>query len=167
MRRRKYLRPDTAARSVCEIDYHIFHDNGFRLVLLDLDNTLSAHGSTHPDDFAREAIRLIREAGLKPALVTNAKKSRGLAFAADLDIPVIPLAGKPLARKIKALIQEMGFTPKQTLMIGDQIFTDVLAARQAGTYSILVLPRFQEEAWNVRLKRWLEKPFLRNVHFPE
>lgn len=167
MRRRRYLRPDTAARSACEIDYETFYANGFRLVLLDLDNTLSAHGSTHPDDFAREAIRIIREAGLKPALVTNAKKTRGTAFAAELGIPVIPLAGKPLARKIKALIQEMGFTPKQTLMVGDQIFTDVLAARQAGTHSVLVLPRFTEEAWNVKLKRWLEKPFLHDVHFPD
>lgn len=167
MCRRRYLRPDTAARSVADIDFPAFFARGFRLALLDLDNTLSAHGSSLPDDYARDAIRIIREAGLMPALVTNARKLRGLAFAAALDIPVIPLAGKPFARKIKALILRMNCTPEQTLMIGDQIFTDVLAARKAGAHAILVLPRFPEEAWNVRAKRWFEKPFLHGVHFPE
>ncbi len=167
MSRRKTLRPDTAARSVIKIDFKAFYDKGFRLVILDLDNTLSAHGSSRPDAFALEAIRLIKGAGLTPALVTNAKTDRAIRFAKELDIPVVPMAGKPFARKILDLINRLGFTQQQTMLIGDQIFTDVLAARNAGVHSVLVLPRFTEEAWNVRLKRFFEKPFVRGLHFDE
>lgn len=165
MPRKRFLRPDSAARSVIDIDFPAFFKKGFRLILLDLDNTLSAHGSHLPDDFARQAIRLIREAGLTPALVSNAKKERALSFARALDIPVVPLAGKPFACKIRALILRLGHTQQETLLIGDQIFTDVLAARNAGIYAVLVLPRFQEEAWNVRLKRWFERPFIHKDDF--
>ena len=165
MCRKKILRPDTVARTVLDLEFDSFYERGFRLVILDLDNTPAAHGSHLPDDFAIEAIRVIKSAGLQPALVSNAKTDRAIQFAKALDMPVIPMAGKPFARKIRRLISHLGFTESQTMLIGDQIFTDVLAARNAGVHSVLVLPRFPQEAWNVRIKRFLEKPFVRGLPF--
>ncbi|HCB64597.1 MAG TPA: YqeG family HAD IIIA-type phosphatase, partial [Ruminococcaceae bacterium] len=51
--------------------------------------------------------------------------------------------------------------PRQTAVVGDQIFTDVLGANLAGMPSILVEPFQMEPFFRFRLKRFLEKGILR------
>ncbi len=167
MRLIECLQPESAARDASRIDYAAFRARGIRLVLLDLDNTLSAHGSLLPDEFAHAVIGKIQAAGIQPMLASNARRERAIRFAAALGIPVIPNAGKPLPGKIRREIQRQGYSLAETMLIGDQIFTDVVAARLAGVHAMLVQPRFESEAWNVRMKRWLEKPLLRHIHFSE
>jgi len=162
-----WLRPQSAVTSVQRVDYAAFRARGFRLVLLDVDNTLAEHGSILPDEFAREAIARIRQAGLQPMLASNARKERALAYAGALGIPAIPMAAKPLPFRIRKEMRRLGFRTDETMLIGDQIFTDVLCARLLRVHSLLVRPRFVHEAWNVRIKRWLEKQILRGVHFSE
>lgn len=163
----EWLRPQSAAKDASRIDYAAFRARGIRLALLDLDNTLSAHGSNLPDEFARAVIAQIRKAGIQPMLATNARRSRALNFAGALGIPVIPVAAKPLPFKIRKEMNRLGFRRDEAMLIGDQIFTDVLAARLVGVHAMLVQPRYASEAWNVRIKRWLEKPLLRGIHFPD
>jgi HAD superfamily phosphatase (TIGR01668 family) len=167
MRIIKYFQPDDAAKDISTVDFANYFSRGFRLVLLDLDNTLSPHGSIQPDPIACQAVENIRAAGLLPALVTNARKERSIAFATLLEIPVVAFAGKPFVRKINQFIQKSGYTPNQTLLIGDQIFTDILAAKRAGLHAVLVQPLNKEEAINIRMKRWFEKPFLRGIKFSD
>ena len=45
-------------------------------------------------------------------------------------------------------------------LVGDQIFTDVLAAKLYGIPVLMVQPLAPDIKWNIRLKRHLEKPFL-------
>lgn len=44
-----------------------------------------------------------------------------------------------------------------TLFVGDQIFTDVLGAKRAGLYTIMVRPIHPKEEIQIVLKRYLEK----------
>ncbi len=97
-------------------------------------------------------------------IVTNAAKKRGEAYAETLGVPVVAMAGKPNRRGVLHACQTTGFTPEQTIMIGDQLLTDIWCARRSGCLAILVEPRFAEEAWNIRMKRWLEKPLFRRFH---
>lgn len=46
---------------------------------------------------------------------------------------------------------------KNTLFVGDQLFTDVYGARRTGIYSILVKPIHPKEEIQIVLKRYLEK----------
>ena len=50
--------------------------------------------------------------------------------------------------------------PEQVLFVGDQIFTDCLAAHRAGVDCYLVKPIKSKETFFFRLKRAFEKPFL-------
>ena len=58
----------------------------------------------------------------------------------------------------------MKTTKENTLFIGDQIFTDVLGAKRAGLYTIMVKPIHPKEEIQIVLKRYLEKIVL---HFIE
>ena len=57
---------------------------------------------------------------------------------------------------------DMGTDKTNTYMMGDQVFTDVLAARFAGLAgAILVNPIKDKTDRLTRFKRWLEKPILK------
>lgn len=54
-----------------------------------------------------------------------------------------------------------GLSPRETAAVGDQIFTDVIGARLAGVFCLMVDPIEPEPGWFFRLKRRLERPILR------
>ncbi|MBO4408146.1 MAG: HAD hydrolase-like protein, partial [Clostridiales bacterium] len=54
-------------------------------------------------------------------------------------------------------MEKMGSTRRESCMIGDQIFTDVMAGRLAGCYTIMVERFGRKEIWYVALKRPLER----------
>ena len=47
--------------------------------------------------------------------------------------------GKPAPGMVYACLEETGCTPKQTLLIGDRIYTDMECGKRAGVDSCLVL----------------------------
>ena len=54
-------------------------------------------------------------------------------------------------------MQMMGCTEKDSLFVGDQLFTDVWGAKRAGMHTILVKPIHPKEEIQIVLKRKLEK----------
>ena len=64
------------------------------------------------------------------------------------------------SRGVHRCIEAFGLPPEQVLFVGDQIFTDCLAAHRAGVDCYLVKPIKSKETFFFRLKRAFEKPFL-------
>ena len=54
-----------------------------------------------------------------------------------------------------------GTTAENTLFIGDQLFTDVWGAKRVGIRCVLTKPIDPKEEIQIVLKRYLEKPVLR------
>ena len=52
---------------------------------------------------------------------------------------------------------------EEAVVIGDQLFTDVLGARLAGLEVILVEPLVRHDPWNTLPLRWIERTILRGV----
>lgn len=160
----KSLSPEYYCDDLRSVDWEALKAEGFKLILLDLDNTLSSHGSTEADQYAYSVVQAIQTAGLVPCLLSNASGDRGVLFAKSLGIEGIGQAGKPKTKKILKKVFDLGFGPEETMLIGDQLFTDVLCARRAGITPVKVRPRFKKELFSVRLKRPLEalvRPFIR------
>jgi HAD superfamily phosphatase (TIGR01668 family) len=156
----KLFEPDRIYQSIDRIDFAQLFAKGKRLVLLDIDNTLVRHGSHAADAFAHSIVARIQAAGLTPYIVSNAKPSRARRFAESLSVPFTGLAGKPSPHGLLKGCTETGFPAEQAVMIGDQLFTDILAARRAKIMAILVLPLDRREVWNVAIKRIPEAPFM-------
>ena len=66
---------------------------------------------------------------------------------------------KPLTFGISKAIKIMGVPKKQVAVVGDQIFTDVIAGNIKGAVSVLVEPFHMESAWTFKLKRKAESLF--------
>ncbi|MMZ67030.1 hypothetical protein D1872_295720 [compost metagenome] len=52
----------------------------------------------------------------------------------------------------------MELTPEQTIMVGDQMMTDVFGGNRMKLHTVLVLPiSEQDEGWTTRINRRLER----------
>ena len=87
---------------------------------------------------------------------------RGVIF--DIDNTLVPhgAPGDERACALFAHLKELGYhcmgtDEKNTLFVGDQIFTDVYGANRTGIRTILVKPIHPKEEIQIVLKRYLEK----------
>ena len=150
------LYPDKYLKSTYAIDFEQLYDQGFRGILFDIDNTLVPHGAP-ADERAKELFRKLHAMGFNTCLRSNNKEPRVKSFCEKVNSPYIYKAGKPLPKGYLGGIRKMGTTKETTLFVGDQIFTDILGAKRAGLYTILVSPIHPKKEIQIVLKRYLEK----------
>ena len=153
------LYPKVYLDSTYEIDFEQYYQDGYRAIIFDIDNTLVPHGA--PDD--QRAIALFKRLhalGYQTMMLSNNKEPRVKMFCDAVDAEYIYKAGKPNPANYREAMKRMHTDEKNTLFVGDQIFTDVWGANKAGIYSILVKPIHPKEEIQIVLKRYLEKVVL-------
>ena len=116
-------------------------DKGIKLVLADLDNTLVAYKVPTPTGEVIAWKDALADQGIQLFILSNSRKpGRAQNFAQALGVPYQGRSGKPKKAGYLRAMERMGCTPAETVMIGDQIFTDVLGANNAGVTPLLILP---------------------------
>ena len=63
----------------------------------------------------------------------------------------------PRQKNYRRAMEMMGTDEKNTLFIGDQLFTDVYGAKRAGIRTVLVRPIHPKEEIQIVFKRYLER----------
>lgn len=155
----KQFYPRERRESTYEIPFEEFYKQGIRGVIFDVDNTLVPHDAP-ADSQARELFQNLRRIGLESCLASNNKEPRVKKFAQDVGTRYIYKAGKPKRRGYLEAIKKMKIKPEETIVVGDQIFTDIWGANRTGLYSILVKPINPKEEIQIVLKRIPEKLIL-------
>ena len=105
-----------------------------------------------------------RAAGVKLMIVSNNTKKRVSPFAARLGLPFVSMACKPLTFGLAAARRRFGVKRRQMAIVGDQLFTDRLAASFFGIRALVVSPRGGPARKDIQFKRKLEQPFLRRYY---
>ncbi|MDI9471270.1 MAG: HAD family hydrolase [Bacillota bacterium] len=154
---KRFFRPAAIYPSLAAVDWNRMAARGYSLLLLDIDNTLMPHGRHSKTEAAGRELERIRKAGLKPVLLSNAREERARSVGASLGADVIGNAGKPSARGIRRALAQYRLPPERVIAVGDQVFTDLLAARSARVPFILVDPINPKEPFYIRLKRLGER----------
>ena len=126
---------------VTDISPESLKERGIKLVLADLDNTLVPYQVSDPTPELFRWKEALNANGITRFLLSNSRKpTRPGDFAGKLGIDFIGHAGKPKRKGYLAAMERMGCTPEQTVMVGDQIFTDTWGAHNAGVTPLLVKP---------------------------
>ncbi|MGI6265151.1 MAG: YqeG family HAD IIIA-type phosphatase [Acutalibacteraceae bacterium] len=134
---------------------------GVRGVLLDVDNTLTRYKSQELADDVRDWIERMQTAGLSLTIVSNGLPRRVRPFAEKAGLRSIAFACKPSPFGYIRGARRMGLRCKECVIIGDQVFTDVVGANLCGMKSILLQPiELERGKPTIALKRWLEKVVL-------
>ena len=161
--------PFRATRYVKElplVDVDDLVDAGVRLVLLDRDNTCVPRDAKVPPAAVMAWLDRAREAGLTLCMVSNnfhSDQVRGSAEQMGMD--VVDHAMKPLPFALRRAMRMEGFSPRETVMVGDQVFTDVVAGKLAGVRTVLVRPQSRKDLWYTHVFRVFERLALRGVTF--
>lgn len=151
------LCPVEAIDSLTGIDLEALAQRGKKLVLLDVDNTLTPWRGHEISEEIAAWIKHGHELGMKFCIVSNSKRKtrlRNLATALGVDLVMGRM--KPSRHMFRTALTQMNLQPGQAIMVGDQLFTDVLGANRAGIEAILVRPMHPRELFATKVNRFME-----------
>lgn len=163
------LRPDEYVEALEYVDLDKLYSRGYRALLIDRDRTLTGWGE---DDVAPAKRAWLERAmeRFEVCIVSNTVFVSGVnRLGEKLGVKVVSrwgLGRKPMPGAIKAALKVVGVPAKKVVMIGDQLFTDVLGGNLLGIYTILTDPVPGPEFFLTRIVRLVERTVIAalNIH---
>jgi len=151
--------PKFSFPEITDISPDFLQELGIKFLMVDLDNTIAAYSEHQTSSHVFEWADEVKSHGIELFIVSNSlSKARVGAFKDELDVDGIMNAHKPSPTGVINAMSCAGYAPSASALIGDQIFTDTLAANRAGVVSIIVKPR-QLTNPLLALRYVAEKPF--------
>ena len=134
---------------------------GVKGIVLDVDNTLEPYENPKPTEKVLGWFDSLKKAGIKAAIVSNNGNERIDIFNEELGLVAYSKSGKPKKKNVLRALEDIGVAKEDAIFMGDQVFTDVWAAHNAGIRAILVPPIKDKRDLLTRFKRLLEVPILK------
>ena len=135
------LIPQGVYPSFSALDPKALRAKGVKLVLADLDNTLVPYKVPVPNAEVVAWKQALEAEGIQLFILSNSRKpGRAQRFAEALGVPFQGHSGKPKKKGFLRALERMGAKPGETVIVGDQIFTDILGGNNAGVTPLLVEP---------------------------
>lgn len=98
--------PDYYCNSIYDVPYNQLYEEGHRLILTDLDNTLISYKETKPNLELFSWLEMVNKIGYEVIIVSNSRKNRVENFASDLGIECVKFSTKPLKRGFKKAMKK-------------------------------------------------------------
>jgi HAD superfamily phosphatase (TIGR01668 family) len=153
------FRPDLETATLADVSLEDLWRRNFRGLIIDLDNTVCGYHESALAPGVREWVLAAKARGFALVLVSNNFRERVAAVGAQLDVPAVPNALKPLPQGFLLALRALGTRRDQTVVIGDQLFTDVLGAKLLGLHAVLTQPLVPKDFPLTRVLRLMERIF--------
>lgn len=160
----KLFKPRQFRLSIYDVDYQALRRWNFKAIFFDVDNTILPYDETEVSEEAKDLILALKEIGFDIWILSNGKKERVQHITSQLGINGIWKAGKPFLGRFQKARKSAHLKRRDCVVIGDQIFTDVLMANMGGVFSILVQPiSLIRDETITKIKRPLERSVIKNM----
>ncbi len=153
--------PKYRFKSIYDIDADFLVSLGIKGIVLDIDNTLVFYGEHQPTAENIEWIRAVEARDIKICFVSNGYKERVTEFNEQFGYYYSYKSGKPRKGGFLKAADALSLKVSEMAVIGDQLFTDILGANNAGMISIMVEPIKLEPWLSFKIKRFFEKIILK------
>ena len=166
----QFLFPHYRINSVLELTKDWLRQEEINTLFLDVDSTLKFYRSALASEEILEWVEELRKNKVRFYLISNGRAKRIKAVAEQLNVEYIAPAFKPLPFGCRKALRLRKLDPQYVAMVGDQLFTDIVAGNLAGIRTILVKPmRPEQEPLFTRIKRPFERWMLKldRVHYDE
>ena len=138
---RELLRPNWLLdRTLAELPLQDLLDQGIRALVLDVDRTLLPRRQAELPDSALRWLEVAKQQLPIHLLSNNPSRQRIGRVAAQLQLPFTTSAGKPRRTALRKVLSQLAMPPQQVALIGDRLFTDVIAGNRLGLFTVLVKP---------------------------
>src|SRR5574342_578194 len=128
----KHFLPDQHVKSIFDITPESLKEKGVKGIITDLDNTLVEWDRPNATPKLIEWFDNMRKNEILVTIVSNNNENRVKSFSDPLQIPFIFQARKPMGRAFNKALKQMGLRKDETVVIGDQLLTDVLGGNRSG-----------------------------------
>lgn len=153
------LIPDKIVNSIYELDLEALSRQGVRLILADLDNTLARYREWEPSPRLRRWAEEASGQGITLFVLSNGRKPRRATRFCQGFLPWISHASKPHAGSFYRAMEQCSCRPEETIMLGDQIFTDIWGAHNAGLRAAVYVRAIALDTVFRKLRYGVEAPF--------
>jgi uncharacterized protein len=135
------LQPDLILEgSVVTLTPEMLEQYQLKGLVLDVDETLVPLNVTQASEELLLWVEETRQVAQLWLLSNNLSEARIGSIARALNLPYLCGASKPSRRKLRQAVKAMNLPIEQVAMVGDRLFTDVLAGNRLGMFTILVEP---------------------------
>lgn len=154
----KYLCPTLRIDRVSQIDLNWLAAQNIKFILLDVDNTISYWLEEDIEVDIAAWINQLKERNFKISLLSNSDSERLKRISKRFSIPAISWSCKPFSFSFRKALRNMGAKDaSQAVVIGDQMFTDVLGGNKIGAKTIWTKSLSSREFIATKAVRLLEK----------
>ena len=153
----KIFQPDYIFLILMEITPIWLKSRSFTALILDVDNTLLSRKAEYLPAKHKLWLGKLLQAGIKITLVTNSGGPKVKMLEDSTGLKVVNWAAKPLPFAFQRALKNLSVPKEQVLVVGDQLFTDVLGAHLSGLEAAWVRPLDGEDFIVTSGMRKLEK----------
>lgn len=154
---RKIFIPTYQIKTIYDLDPAKLKELGIEAVLSDLDNTLASYKCKDAEERTIALVNKLRDNGIAFYIASNNTSKRVQRFASTLGIKALSGLRKPFSSRLKKLLEKEGLDKDKTVLVGDQVMTDVIAGNGAGIRTILTEKLVPEDPPWTRFNRLFEK----------
>ena len=126
--------------TIFDLTAQILEQHDISGLILDVDETLVPFKQKETTLELQQWVAEIKQITPIWLVSNNISYSRIGNIANSVDLPFISAARKPSRRKLQQAATEMDLPVEKIAMVGDRLFTDVLAGNRLGMFTILVEP---------------------------
>lgn len=151
------LYPTYIFDKVEDIPYDLIKNENIRLIILDMDNTLIDTKKVYSKKL-KAWINKMKGNGVQVYILSNTIYAKTVEnLAKEFGVKFRFKAMKPFLGGFKKIAEETRIKKENILMVGDQLFTDVLGGNRFGAKTVLVKPLRKKETFVSKIKRPIEK----------
>lgn len=136
-----------------DITLELLQQHQLQGLILDVDDTLVPACVPHVSDELCQWIEGLRPHVRLWLVTNNLNRNRIRRISERVQVPYLLGAGKPSRRKLREAASAMNLPPETVAMVGDRLFTDVLAGNRLGMFTILVEPIYCSTGEGQRLRQ--------------
>ncbi len=153
--------PNEHYHKVDDIDLGKLYDKGYRNLFLDIDNTLMSYDDRELSLQTLEWVERNKQLGFKCFILSNnSSRNRIERISRQMKCPGVYFALKPFTYSIQELARQYNVSLERSIIIGDQLFKDVVLGKWLKMYSILVDPIDIRHSFFKTLQRDIEVKLL-------
>lgn len=158
----KVVLPKMYAEDVFQINYEFLKNKKLTNLIFDIDNTILPVGDIKVPE---ELINLFKtlEKDFNICLMSNNVKERVLPVAEILETSYLFDAGKPLKESFDNALNLLKSKKENTVMIGDQMLSDIKGANMYGLYTVMVDPVSTKHDIKTGVSRILQKIMMKKL----
>ena len=157
----KVFKPKMYKRSIYDINYEDLKNKNVKVIIFDLDNTLIGIDE-EPDNKLIKFIERLKKS-FKIIVASNNTKERVKKVCDKINCDYLYSILKPTKLLKKYFNKKVNNSFSETVIIGDQIVTDIFLGNRLGIYTILVDPKKEKDLKITKLNRILEKRIMKNL----